>query len=524
MPKERQQGSYRGVITMNRKLICILVILAFLLSVQNVVGPATKSAGSSGGSGGGGGGGGSKQVTIDSLLKTIQDSKKSKPAKFEELRTILWKIPITNESYLWPTVVMYYKGNNTTVSRNQPLEIVTVATNNNPLEMRRMLDLYLEVKEPGSDKYERVNSWPEKIQTNEYNEETNTTLRIWGMLPSFSNIKKMGEVRVRANISDGVNRWSTTDYKDLKPPYYSELVFNVTNSLPVMTNFNVTPSGLVRYNDPIEYKADIADADGDMLNVTLHILDDNGVELKNETLNMKPGPVSFKANEYGFFKEADAGKNFTYYYSYDDGIDFVSKDPADPLKGPNIRKGPKLSVEKLSFSSVSENYYWWEKYGFNVRAKNLNPEVYNVTFTLSTRTGNNEWTTVETKTVGIGPDLVEVAFNDTKPFQVTDAGQTFYYKVKFSEYDQTGKDSMEQTGVQINGKIVPYKIYDGMMILNILPLLILITLLGLFMERKLKKGEEAHEHSSGKSGGDRKVQGKSGKSIADSIAKLLRRG
>ena len=82
----------------------------------------------------------------------------------------------------------------------------------------------------------------------------------------------------------------------------------------------------MRYNDPIEYKANIADADGDLLNVTLHILDENGVELKNETLNMKPGPVSFKANEYGFFKEADAGKNFTYYYSYDDGIDFISKD------------------------------------------------------------------------------------------------------------------------------------------------------------------------------------------------------
>ena len=72
-----------------------------------------------------------------------------------------------------------------------------------------MLDLYLEVKEPGSDKYERINSWPEKIQTNEYSEETNTTLRIWGMLPSFSYLKNVGEVRVRANVSDGVNKWST---------------------------------------------------------------------------------------------------------------------------------------------------------------------------------------------------------------------------------------------------------------------------------------------------------------------------
>ena len=509
---------------MNRKLICILVIFAFLLSVQNVVGPATKSAGSSGGSGGGGGGGGSKQVTIDTLLKTIQDSKKSKPAKFEELRTILWKNPITNESYIWPTVVMYYKGNNTTVSRNQPLEIETIATNNNPLEMRRMLDLYLEVKEPGSDKYERVNSWPEKIQTNEYDEKTNTTYRIWGMLPSFANLKKIGEVRVRANISDGVNRWSTADYKDLKPPFYSELVFNVTNSLPVMTNFNITPSGLVRYNDPIEYKADIADADGDLLNVTLHILDENGIEIRNESLNMKPGPVSFKANEYGFFKEVDAGKNFSYYYSYDDGIDFVSKDPEKPLNGPDIRKGPKLSVDKLEFSSSSENYYWWELYGFKVRAKNLNPEEYDVAFTLSTRTNSSQWKTIDTKTMRIGPDPVEVYFNDTKPFQVTDANQVFYYRVKYSEYDQSGKDSMDQKGTRINAKIVPYSIYSPVMILNLALMLILIIMAGLSIERILKKGVEAQERASGRAiGAKTRVESKSGKSIIDSIGKMLRR-
>jgi hypothetical protein len=492
--------------------------------VQNVVGPATQSAGSSGGSGGGGGGGGSKSVDIDRLLKAVEDAKKNKPAKLEELKTVLWKDPITSEEYVMPTVLMYYKGNNTTVSRNQPLEIITIATNNNPLEMRRMLDLYLEVKEPGSDKYERINSWPEKIQTNEYDEKTNTTYRIWGMLPSFAYLENVGEVKVRANISDGVNRWSTTGYKDLKPPFYSELIFNVTNSLPIMNNFNITPSGLVRYNDPIEYKAEIADADGDMLNVTLHILDENGIELKNETLNIKPGPVSFRANEYGFFNEADAGKNFSYYYSYDDGIDFVSKYPEQPLEGPNIRKGPKLSIDKLGFSASSENYYWWETYGFNVRAKNLNPEEYDVTFTLSTKTDESEWNTVDTKKMRIGPDPVEVYFNDTKPFQVTNAGQTFYYRVKYSEYDQSGKDSMDQKGARINSKIVPYNIYSPVMILNLALMLILIFMGGFFIERNLKKGVEAHERASGKGAGTKKrAEGKAEKGIINRIGKMLRR-
>jgi ATP-dependent Zn protease len=140
------------------------------------------------------------------------------------------------------------------------------------------------------------------------------------------------------------------------------------------------------------------------------------------------------------------------------------------------------------------------------------------------RTGEDEWTTVDTKTVKIGQDPVEVHFNNTRPFRVTDAGQNFYYKVKYSEYDQSGKDAMEQTGVVINAKIVPYKIYDPVMILNLVPMLMLIMLGSFFIERKLKKGIEAHESASGKSGRkNTKIQSKSSKSIFDSILKMLRR-
>jgi hypothetical protein len=511
----------------------IAIILALLLTCGHSLSGEVLGGGDSGGGDSGtpsvtssGGGGGSRQITIDNLLKAVQDGKKKKPGKFEELKTLLWKDPITSENYTLPTVLMYYKGNNTTVSRNDLVDIVTVITNNNPMEMRRMLDLYLEVKNPGSSEYERMNSWPEKIQTNDYNEK-NTTQRTWGVLPKFSYLKEIGVVRIRANVSDGVNKWSTASYTSrLEPPYYSELVFDVTNSLPKMSGFDVKPSGLVRYNDPIEYKANIEDDDGDMLNVTLHILDENGNEIRNETLNMLPGPVSFNANMYGFFKESDAGKNFTYYYSYDDGIDFVSNDPAKPEKGPFIRKGPKLSVDKLSYSSASENYYWWDRYGFNLRAKNLNPELYEVTFTLSTRTGDNEWTTVDTRTEKIGPEPVEVHFNNTRPFQVIDAGKTFYYRVKYSEYDQSGKDSMEQMGSKINGKIVPYSIYHPVMVLNLVPMLFLILMGSFLVERKLKKGTEAHESLSGKNGNKRgkkpKQQGMSVKSIIESNLKMLR--
>ncbi|HPT19346.1 MAG TPA: hypothetical protein PLJ25_04720, partial [Methanothrix sp.] len=430
------------------------------------------------------------------------------------------------ENYTMPTVLMYYKGNNTTVSRTEPIEVMTVVSNNNPLEMRRMLDIYLEVKDPGSSEFERMNTWPEKIQTNEYNEK-NTSFRIWGLLPSFSYLKQIGTVRIRANASDGVNKWSTASYPTVKPPFYTELIFNVTNSQPEMKDFDLTPDGPVRYNDPIEYKATISDSDEDLLNVTLHIIDEQGKEevKGNITLQTKPGPVSFKANEYGFFKEADAGKNFTYYYSFDDGMkvgDRIEIINTDLLPGPAIRKGPKLSVDKLDFSSASENYYWWERYGFDLRAKNLNPEVYKVSFTLSTKTEGSEWTTVDTVQADIGENPVEVHFNDTRPFKVTDAGKTFYYRVKYSEYDQTGKDSMEQIGSQINGKIVPYSIHNPVMVLNLVPMLLAIMLGSFLIERKLKKGMEAHENAKvgikkGKNGGD------SGESLADRVFKMLRR-
>jgi len=503
-----------------------VLLIAGLSQAGEVIGDDPGGGGDSGTSSvsSSGGGGGSRQIDIDRLLKTVQDGKKNKPQTFEELKTILWKDPITSEKYERPVVLMYYKGNNTTVSRNEPLEIATIITNNNPLEMRRMLDLYLEVKEPGSSEYKRINSWPEKIQTNEYGDKFNTSQRTWSMLPSFAYLKRVGEVRVRANVSDQVTKWSTTIYSGIKPPHYSELVFNVTNSLPKMSNFNVTP-GLVNSSDRIEYRANIEDADGDLLNVTLHILDENGKEIKNKTISMKPGDVTFKAIEDRFFTEADAGRNFTYYYSYDDGINSVSKDPAVPLKGPNIRKSPKLDVQGLGFYSESENYYWWEKYGFKARAKNLNPDDFNVTFTLYTKTDKKEWNKVgESKKYKIGPNYVEVNFNDTKPFQVTDANETFHYKVEYNEKDVSGGNSKEGEGEKINGKKVPYKIFDGVIILNLFPMLILIMLGGFFMERMLKKGVEAHERA-GKTGGTKKKgQEKSGRSIADTIVKMLRRG
>jgi len=474
--------------------------------------------------GGSSSGGGHRQIDFDRIFKALQEGKVQKPQKFEDMKKLLWKEPITSDEYVLPTVLMYYKANNTTLTRNEPVEITTVITNQNPSEIRRALYLYLEVQDPGEKEYRSLNSMPEIVQTNEYGELTNTTIRTWGVLPSFDYLKTIGQEKVRVKISDGVNKWYTSNYTGVYPPYYRELVFNITNSQPKMSNLTITPSGAVRYNDPIEYRADIEDLDDDMLNVTLHVLDQQGaMELKNVTLQVKGSrAVGFKANEYGLFGEVDAGKNFTYNYSFDDGI---TSGRTDIQPGPAIRRGPKLFVDKLDFAAESENYYWWQWYTFSVRTKNLNPEEFDVVFTLYTNTKNNPWTVVESKTVRVGPQSQVIYFNKTKPFVVTDANESFSYRIKFSERDQSGKDTIEAAGPRINSKIVPYALYHPVMIMNLALMLLVILGAGLFIERNIRRGIESQESASGKHGNaDRRGTAKSGSGTASKIWAMFRRG
>jgi hypothetical protein len=60
--------------------------------------------------------------------------------------------------------------------------------------------------------------------------------------------------------------------------------------------------------------------------------------------------------------------------------------------------------------------------------------------------------------------------------------------------------------------------------LNLSLMLVIITMIGLFMERTLQKGVEAHESISGKKGsGKRSGPSGSGTNILDSVVKMLRR-
>jgi hypothetical protein len=510
---------------MNQKIICGLVILAVLLSVETVVAPEPIPPPTPGPSGSG-----VSRLTLESFTKNLESWQKDKPTKYQYMTKLLSKGNPT--AYKDPSIGLKYSKNKT-INRNEELEIKFQVQNPNPIDLRMPLFVDLEVLVPGTSGFKKVNQNSMVVQPFAYTEQHNVNFSesSWPEVSTINQMDKvgliklkMGEIKFRAVYTDGSRKKYSSEWK-YNPPYYGELVLNLTNRPPEMRNLSLVAPNQTRYNDPIEYKATIDDPEGDMLNVTLHILNDKGKELKNETQNVKPGDVSFKSGEYGFFSESDAGKNFTYYYSFDDGI---NSNKTENKTGPSIRRGPKLYVDKLNVTPESESCNWWNWYTFNIRAKNLNPEEYDVVFTLFTKTENGDWNSIESKTVKVGQEPQMIYFNKTKPFTVADANSSFLYRIKLSEYDQTGKDVLEADGLRINAKIVPYSIYNPVMFLNLVPMLFLILLGSFFVERKLKKGNEAHESASGKTG-DRKNnkqerRGKSGGSFTGKVLKMLRRG
>jgi hypothetical protein len=424
-----------------------------------------------------GGGGGSKSVDFEKLIKTLQDAKKSKPAKFEELQKLLYIKPFTTEEYdANLPMALSVEGNISNLSRNDNIKIFAYVENPNPIEIRRALYLYLEALEPGEKSFREVNLVPQIIQVNEYEpteDNRNYTTRVFPDLTSFNYLKKPGLVLLRLKASDGVYEL----YSDNK-------TITITNNLPMLSGFKIVAPDQPRYNDPIEYISNATDVDGDMVNVTLHILDDRGKEERtNVTQVVKPGDkVVFIANQYGFFNKDDAGKNFTYYYSYGDGI---AVNRTNTMFGPNLRKNIALWVEERPLVvPEEESQYWWQDYNFSVNMKNQDPGVARVSVSLFTDTEAHPWKIVDTKDVEVGQELRPVYFN-IKPFDVLDAGKNFSFKFKYSELDQREKDSVNMRWIKpINEKLLKYDIASFPIVINLFGIMFAAVLCGILIERR----------------------------------------
>ena len=481
---------------MKRGFIAIFLLIFYLMgSVQGAEGPGGPSGSTGGGSSGGSAGastttssGGKKivKLELEDLIGNMEKWKQSDPEKFDYLKKLLHIPFVPPKDYSTPTVLIWYPNSTekAEITRNEKLDIYAWVKNENPIEVRSDVYLYLEAKGPGDENFTRVGS-QRVILANEYTGGSNSTTRDWSGLMPFVDSREVGNATFRIWFNDMHSTYLTDTMYD-KPyrqgDFFNILELSLVNSPPLVVgeSIKVEPAR-ARYNDPIRYSAGFVDTDGDMVNVTLHVLDDQGGILRNLTQEVKSGTnVTFSATEYGLFGEADAGRNFSYRFSYDDGLD---GNATAVYPGPSLLPSPKIFVSDPHVEAADENRYWWQNYRFSLRVKN--PEVDNLRIDLYTSTPSHPNRYQATREINASEEAQVVIF-DLQPFDVSDADESFSYYFKYSATDQNSKEEMGGTSDgKINPKIVRYPIYSMVTIANLLVVLLAALAGGIVIERRL---------------------------------------
>jgi hypothetical protein len=459
-----------------RKGIVLWLLLFFLLSIIQVQGdtavpppkPSVSSSSSSSRA---------PQMDFDKIFKALQEGKDKKPQKFEDLKKLLYIKPFVtkdyDKNYTLGLTVIANDNETTNVTRNDKFGVWATVGNPNPIEIRRVMYVDLYALEPGEKSFRKVNSAPAMIMNNEYENKDgkNYSFRKFPELTSFSNIKTVGPAVLKIEVSDGETSWESNNY-----------TLGIINRPPALENLSLEATKHPKFNDPIIYSANVSDLDEDLINVTLHILDAQHRELRNQTQLTMPGKtVSFIANQYGFFDREDSGKNFSYYYTFGDGI--VANNTTI-LDGPNLRKSVSIWVGKPIVVPEDENQYWWQSYNFSLEMKNQDPGEASVTTSLFTDTEAHPWKAAGSQVVTLTQEPQAVYFN-VKPFDVMDANQTFGFRFAYSETDQHGQNHIDaQNSDPINPKLVRYDFVSALGLANVLVLLILGMLVSIFVERR----------------------------------------
>ena len=477
---------------MKRFAACLIMILLLLPLAAQAAGvspsPPKSTPSSSGDSSSGTTKSGGKKIVkleLEDLIGNLENWKQDDPDQFEYLKKLLHIPFVPPKNYSAPTVLIWYPNSteNANITRNEKLDIYAWVKNDNPIEVRSDVYLYLEAKGPGQENFTRVGS-QRVILANEYSSKSNSTTRDWSGLTPFLDSKVVGKATFRVWFNDMHSTYCTdTMYSEPfhQDDFYSVLELELVNSPPEVdeSSIRVEPSR-ARYNDPIRYEARFVDSDGDLINVTLHLLDDQNKELVNYTQGVPSGTnVSFVAGEYGLFGEGDAGKNFSYMYTYGDGLD---GNKTEVYPGPSILPSPKIFVSDPNVEAADENQYWWQNYRFSLKVKN--PDVSNLRIDLYTSTPSHPNKYQDTKTINASDEAQDVIF-ELQPFDVSDADESFSYYFRYSATDQNSREEMGGTsGGRINPKIVKYPIYSMVTVANILAVLLAALVGGIVIERR----------------------------------------
>lgn len=456
--------------------------------------PSTVSKGSSGG------GGGSRLPDIDAFTQQIEYWKTYYPDKLDYIKKLLYKEPFTTAKYVPPAVWIYYPFNKTNLSRFEDLAIGAMVQTENPIEIRRAIYLTLEIQAPGDAQFKPAKVGTQIIQVNEYSDK-NTTIRMFPELQSLSFLRRMGEVKIKINVTDGQYRYDSIMQEDYpQMGYYGQLKLNIYNIPPRINSstMKVSPDP-AKWDDFIQYSASLEglgqnqsstslDNGQSGAEVTLHVFNKDE-EISSITKPFLLGdPILFSTRDGNIFNESDSGKNFTYRYSATDGVlDGPNTSWTGMMEGPHLRPLAKIRVGDLLIKPEDDNYYWWQRYAFalGIKSQSQNGEV--VTVSLYTDTPSHPKKFVSSQSVRVsGENYTEVTFANTRPFNVADRDQPFHYYFTYSSPDQSGKfeSSWMEGPKNINPKLMQYEMASLPGVANLFLILMGALLTGILLERR----------------------------------------
>jgi len=384
------------------------------------------------------------------------------------------------EEYTNPTISLSV--DNTEIYRGQMMEITTNVVNRN--DIRSTLMLTLEIRIPGNEAYDLINAPPKWVSPNSYDNQDRSEVK-WTNLKPFSDVMSMGELSMRVRVDDPY----VTD------PYYSNVVgLNLIDNDPRIISKELECVGSeddsATHRQNTKFKLEVADDDGDDLEVTLCITE-NGTDLERNFTEYVPvrngatSEVIFSNRDYGIFKEEDAGKNFTHIYMVSDGLKTVD---TGELNGPTIKKPPQIWTGNYRRGLEDEdvNYFWWGKYNFSMKVEN--PDVTDLKVRLQVSKpgikprNDTDWRTLGEKSVEPEEDKMQnVYFVIDEPFNPEYCGTNFYYRFTYTAPDQHGNEFSNTTkGYLIDDRVIRSDVESWTAIFNIL-LIVLMSLLGGFV-------------------------------------------
>jgi hypothetical protein len=466
--------------------------------MQNVVGPETKSGG-----GDNGGGGGGSSLSLDKFKNYLERWQKEDPDKFDLVKKLLYKEPWTKTEYDNPRVNINYNASKLNITRNDPLRIRAYVENPNSEEIRRALYLHLEVKEPGDTAFKPI-GLRQIIQVNEYTftGKTNITSIEFPEPTSFHYLKKVGNVELRINVSDGRNR-----YTSLNSPsspnygYFSLLSLNVDNIPPMINNSTLWVTPNATWDGFVEYRASLNDTGWELaalgskkstINATLHIYDENGTTEKLKLPKVFPegDEIVFSTKDAAIFSESDAGKNFTYNISVSDGIiGGANTTWSETGIGPRLKRTAKIIVAEPSGQDAEDgSNSWWHQYSFSVKVKAKDPDLESVQVALYTDTPDNKGRFVSSAgnplKLAVNTDNYTVfEFKNVKPFDVKDRDKNFSYYFTYDVEDMSGNRQTDPIDVgRISAKAIFYAFESFSGLGNLLLILLTSLAFGVLME------------------------------------------